>query len=78
MTKKDYAVLAEVIRTSTTFQSPAKKVVFINQLAAALHEQNPRFDVRVFHEACHYLGPVTPDMMEATPLNSQAVSRKKA
>ena len=59
MTKKDYILIAQVIRDSHQFWTEGKpgqmaesRDTFAFQMSNALKAENPRFDRDIFHEAC--------------------------
>lgn len=57
MTKKDYKVIAKVIKESapvfTNNTDSISKLNIILQLSAMFFEDNPNFDVSKFYEACY-------------------------
>ena len=52
MTKKDYIVLARVIRKNRLPNNTLDELGFIDGLCCLLGEDNPRFDRAKFTQAC--------------------------
>ena len=52
MTKKDYEIIAAVIRESFAFHTVAQRAVFTLDMEKVLRADNPRFNSQLWHNAC--------------------------
>jgi len=52
MTRKDFQLIADAIRTSRAFSSIEAKTVFADDMCEHLSQTNPRFDRERFIKAC--------------------------
>ena len=52
MNKKDYILIAAVVNKATQYEDYVSKDVLLDELVAALKQDNPRFDADKFLAAC--------------------------
>ena len=54
MTRKDYIATAEILNYASTKTHPSLFSKMVTDFALMFANDNPRFDVRKFHEASNY------------------------
>ncbi len=52
MTRKDFQLIADTIKTSLAFVKPEARQCFALDMAHGLKETNPNFDITRFLKAC--------------------------
>jgi hypothetical protein len=57
MTRKDYISTAEILKYVSDKTHPAVFSKMVNDFAEMFAKDNPRFDVKKFHEASNYHVP---------------------
>jgi hypothetical protein len=57
MTRKDYVATAEILKYLSNKTHPALFSKTVNDFAEMFAKDNPRFDVKLFHEASGYHVP---------------------
>jgi hypothetical protein len=57
MTRKDYVATAEILKYMSDKVHPALFSKTVNDFAQMFAKDNPRFDVKRFHEASNYRVP---------------------
>ena len=57
MTRKDYIATAEILKYASNKTHPAIFSKMVNDFAEMFAKDNPRFDVKRFHEASGYVVP---------------------
>jgi hypothetical protein len=57
MTRKDYVATAEILKYASNKTHPALFSKLVHDFAEMFAKDNPRFDVKRFHEASNYNVP---------------------
>lgn len=71
MTKKDYELVASVVRSSTAFPTFADKAAFILDMGATLARDNPKFDMNKWATACLPVAVIDAHATERTIIDTR-------